>query len=135
MEKGAGLATSPSILFHPEGWKILLTRTRTVGDFHATVLQFANAVGGFDAGVRFTERLGRDHAVRDALRRDIGLDGIGAALGEADVEGGRTRTVRINRQNDLGAAEVAVGRKDRKSSVSGKGVLVGVIFGGRRTIK
>src|SRR3546814_20396442 len=92
MEKGAGLATSPSILFHPEGWKILLTRTRTVGDFHATVLQFANAVGGFDEGGRFTKRLGRDHAVRDPLRRDLGLDGIGAAMGQAaGVSGGERK--------------------------------------------
>ncbi len=51
--KGAGLLR-PLVLLVVLG---LAARARTVGDFHAAVLDFADTVGGGDAGVQFTEGL------------------------------------------------------------------------------
>ena len=63
-KREAGKPTSPSILRNG-----LVARARSVGDFHATVLHFANTIGGLHAQLAriFAERLGGHHAIGDRV--------------------------------------------------------------------
>src|SRR3546814_13571175 len=85
------------------GWKPFLhARTRTVSDFHATVLVVADAIGGRNGRTGFAERLGRDGRIGNTTSRQTGIHGIGAELRPTHVVRDNGRAVWRDREGEAG---------------------------------
>src|SRR3546814_2745761 len=103
MKKGRHLSMPPLFSSSPRrGWKpVLHARVRTVSDFHATVLVVADAIGGCNGRAGFAEALRADRAIRDAASGQVAANRVVAAIRQADVVRGRTRTAGVAGEHDM----------------------------------